>query len=68
MICVAMPILSEEGRVLGAVSLSGSTLRTDLKSLEAHVPRLKQCVEAIADEASQWAFPVEGNETGGRLG
>ncbi|SDI33375.1 IclR family transcriptional regulator [Aliiruegeria lutimaris] len=67
-ICVAMPILSDEGRVLGAASLSGSTLRTDLKSLEAHIPRLRQCVEAIAEEATHWAFPVEGNETGGRLG
>ena len=68
-ICVAMPILSDEGRVLGAVSLTGSTLRTDLKTLEAHVPRLRQCVEAIAIEASHWAFPVEGHtETEGRLG
>lgn len=59
-ICVAMPILSDTGRVLGAASLTGSTLRTDLRTLESHVPRLRQCVEAIAEEATQWAFPVEG--------
>jgi DNA-binding IclR family transcriptional regulator len=67
-ICVAMPILASEGRALGAVSVTGSTLRTDMKKLEAWVPRLRQCVEAIADEASQWAFPVEGQEIEGRLG
>ncbi len=66
-ICVAMPILSEEVRVLGAVSLTGSTLRTDIKTLETHIPRLRHCVEAIAVEASHWAFPVEG-ETEGRQG
>lgn len=67
-ICVAVPILSGENRAIGAVSLSGSTLRTDIKTLEAHVPRLRQCAEAIAVDAMQWAFPVEGSETEGRQG
>ncbi|RYH11679.1 IclR family transcriptional regulator [Tropicimonas sp. IMCC6043] len=67
-ICVAMPILSDSGRVIGAASLSGSTPRTDIRTLETHVPRLRKAVEAIAEEAAQWAFPVEGRESEGRPG
>ncbi|SFC24032.1 IclR family transcriptional regulator [Tropicimonas isoalkanivorans] len=58
-LCVASAILSGEGRPLGAVSLSGSADRIDMGTLEGWVPRLAECVEEIAEEATQWAFPVE---------
>jgi len=58
-ICVAVPVLSVEDRVLGAVSVSGSSLRTDPGALEAWVPQLRDCAETIATEMTQWAFPVE---------
>jgi DNA-binding IclR family transcriptional regulator len=58
-ICVAVPVLSAENRMLGAVSLSGSTRRTDVAELEAWVPQLRDHAEAIAVDATQWAFPVE---------
>lgn len=56
---VAVPVLSAEDRVLGAVSVTGPTQKTDLKILEMWVPRLRDCVEEIAVEVAQWAFPVE---------
>ena len=58
-ICVAVPVLSVEDRILGAISLSGTTTRTDLAGLEAWVPQLRDCAEAIAVDMTQWAFPVE---------
>lgn len=58
-ICVAVPVLSVEDRVLGAVSVTGSTQDTDIKALEAWVPRLRDCAENIAVETAQWAFPAE---------
>ncbi|WP_068115638.1 IclR family transcriptional regulator [Tropicimonas marinistellae] len=57
--CAAVPILSAEGRVLGAVSISGAGSGTETRTLEAWVPRLRICAEDIAMEASHWAFPAE---------
>lgn len=58
-ICVAVPILSVDDRVLGAVSVTGSTSKTDIDALEGWVPELRDCAEAIAVDMTQWAFPVE---------
>ncbi len=56
-ICVALPILSAGGRVLGALSVTGTTGRSSLAGLEALVPRIRQTAEAIAAELESWRFP-----------
>ncbi len=56
-ICVAVPILTRAGRVLGAVSVTSSTERTSLAGLDAHLPRIHAAVSSIAGEAQDWRFP-----------
>lgn len=56
-ICVAMPILSETGRVLGALSVTSTTSRTNLAGLEAYVPILQDTAAKIARDAQNWSFP-----------
>jgi DNA-binding IclR family transcriptional regulator len=56
-ICIAAPILSLRGRVLGGLSVTGSTTRTNLKQLEGLAPRICASAEAIAQEAQAWRFP-----------
>ncbi len=62
-ICVALPILTRRGRVLGAVSVTSSTARTDLKALEALVPVIRPVAERIAAEAEDWRFPEDSRHT-----
>lgn len=56
-ICIAYPILTRGGRVLGAMSVTSSTTRTTLDALEMHLPRIRAAAEAIAAEAQDWRFP-----------
>ncbi len=56
-ICVSVPILTETGRVLGAVSVTSTTQRTNLAGLEQNVPHVKKTADAIATEAQRWSFP-----------
>lgn len=56
-ICVAVPILSGRERVLGGLSITGSTQLISLAQLEALAPRLIQTAYAIATEAETWRFP-----------
>lgn len=56
-ICVSVPILSQNGRVIGAVSVTSTTLRTNLAGLEAHVPHIQKTASAIAAESQRWSFP-----------
>ncbi|MCF6445799.1 IclR family transcriptional regulator [Nereida sp. MMG025] len=56
-ICVALPILTKSGRVLGALSVTSTTRRTNLAALETLVPRIKKTADAIATEVQSWAFP-----------
>jgi IclR family transcriptional regulator, KDG regulon repressor len=56
-ICVAVPILSRPGRVIGALSVTSTTLRTTLGALEALVPDIRATATAIAAEAESWRFP-----------
>jgi len=58
-ICIAMPILTASGRVLGALSVTTATSRKSLAELERHAPDLRRAAEAIADEATAWRFPDE---------
>ncbi|MEP5152758.1 IclR family transcriptional regulator [Planktotalea sp.] len=60
-ICVALPILTKRGRVLGALSVTSSTLRTNLAALEVLVPRISEAAAAIAQDAESWRFPDQPN-------
>jgi len=61
-ICIAVPILTRSGRVLGAVSVTSTTARTDLDGLTRHLPALRAAVSAIAGEAQDWRFPDQAAE------
>ncbi|MEJ6396983.1 IclR family transcriptional regulator [Yoonia sp. 208BN28-4] len=61
-ICVAMPILSATRRVLGAISVTSSTRRTKLASLEGYVPLLEETVDKISQDAQNWSFPDYSNQ------
>ena len=62
-ICIAMPILTRRGRALGALSVTSSTVRTDLGALEELVPMIRPVSERIAAEAEHWRFPDETKDT-----
>lgn len=61
-ICVAVPILSAGGRVLGGLSVTGHKDHVALATLEGHLPALKTTARAIAEDAADWAFPERGSE------
>lgn len=56
-ICIAAPVLTSGGRMLGALSITGPTSRTDLKQLEEWAPRVLQTADDIGREAQAWRFP-----------
>jgi len=58
-ICVALPILSEAGRVIGALSVTSITARNTLASMAELVPRIRQTAGEIAQAARDWRFPEQ---------
>lgn len=56
-ICIALPILSRAGRVLGAMSVTSSTERASYDDLDTWLPRIRAAADAIATEAQDWRFP-----------
>ncbi|WP_282093842.1 IclR family transcriptional regulator [Epibacterium ulvae] len=56
-ICIAAPILSEGGRVIGALSITTSTQRQTLDGLLVHRPVLQETAAEIASAAETWQFP-----------
>lgn len=56
-ICVALPILSARGQPLGALSVTSTTARHSLESLEAFVPAIRKASDRIAEAADLWRFP-----------
>ena len=56
-ICIATPILTDRGRVLGAISVTGPTSRTDLTRLEGWADKLIETADNIAREVQTWRFP-----------
>ena len=56
-ICCAVPILAQGGRVIGALSLTSTTLRSTLAALEARAPDLTAMAAEIAKAAETWQFP-----------
>lgn len=59
-ICVALPILSSQGGVFGAVSVTSTTARTTLGALEGLAPLIRDIAQTIARETETWRFPEEG--------
>ncbi|WP_299987419.1 IclR family transcriptional regulator [uncultured Ruegeria sp.] len=58
-ICIACPILTTGGRMLGALSVTGSTGRMDFEQLETWVPRVRRVAEQIGTKAQAWRFPED---------
>jgi DNA-binding IclR family transcriptional regulator len=56
-ICVAVPILSRTGQVMGALSVTSTTQRTTLAALDAQAGRVRETAAAIAAAAENWRFP-----------
>ena len=56
-ICIAMPILTDGGRMLGALSVTGTTARRDLTQIEALAPKLADIASRISADAQAWRFP-----------
>lgn len=56
-ICIAAPILSGQGRVLGAVSITSTTQRLSLAALEKLAPRLHEAADRIGAAVGSWRFP-----------
>ncbi|KPP88086.1 MAG: IclR family transcriptional regulator [Rhodobacteraceae bacterium HLUCCA08] len=57
-ICIAVPILSSKGRVLGALSITSSTARASLDGLGRHRIALQSTAADIAQAAETWQFPT----------
>ena len=58
-ICCAVPILSRNGRVMGALSVTSTTARTTLDALGSQAPMIKDIAAKIAAEAESWRFPEQ---------
>ncbi|WP_293576578.1 IclR family transcriptional regulator [Phaeobacter sp.] len=56
-ICVAVPILSKAGKVMGGLSITSSVQRQSLEGLDALRPALLKTAEDIAAAAETWQFP-----------
>jgi DNA-binding IclR family transcriptional regulator len=56
-VCIAMPILASTGRVMGALSITGSTQTQTLGGLESFRPALETTARKIAAAAEAWQFP-----------
>jgi IclR family KDG regulon transcriptional repressor len=56
-ICIAAPIRTASGRVLGALSITTSTQRNTLEGLEKLRNPLTETARKIAEAAENWQFP-----------
>jgi DNA-binding IclR family transcriptional regulator len=56
-ICIAAPILSSSHKVLGGLSITTSTQRYSLQTLENFKPDLLETARKIGEQADLWQFP-----------
>lgn len=56
-VCIAAPIRTPSGQLLGALSVTGPTSRTSLEQLETWAPRVMDTATQIGREAQAWRFP-----------
>ena len=57
-ICIAAPILNAHKRAIGAISLTSTTSRHSLESLQTHAETLQIAAIKIAKAAENWQFPT----------
>ncbi|WP_376878171.1 IclR family transcriptional regulator [Albirhodobacter sp. R86504] len=57
-VCIAAPILSQNGRVLGALSITTANA-DDRAKLESYAPRVMETAHAIAQASNSWRFPEQ---------
>ncbi len=57
-ISIAAPILTDDGRVIGALSIATSTSRHSLEELGSFRPALLHTATQIGKEAAIWQFPL----------
>lgn len=62
-ICVALPIMTSGGGVLGALSVTSTTSHTNLDALCAYAPLIREIARTIAQETEIWRFPEEDAHT-----
>lgn len=60
-ICIALPILTRGGRVIGALSVTSTTARSNLEILAGLAPKIRETAALIAAEAESWRFPEQTN-------
>ncbi len=58
-ICIALPILTRGGRVMGALSVTSTTARSTLDTLAGLAPNIRETATLIAAEAESWRFPEQ---------
>ena len=56
-ICVATPVLSRNGSILGAISSTTTTERANKTALEKRAPLVIKAAQRIAEEVEAWRFP-----------
>jgi len=56
-ICVAVPILSDRGHLLGGLSVTALRGQKDFDELEKLVPTMQATAERIAADTENWRFP-----------
>lgn len=56
-VCIAMPVLSRGGRMLGAISVTSTTARRGLAGLRDLEPDLRRAVDGIEADIHAWRFP-----------
>ncbi len=57
-ICIAVPILTGPGRLIGGVSITSSVQRHSLEDLRAFQSPLQHAATKIASDAEAWLFPA----------
>ncbi len=60
-ICVALPLLTQNDRLIAAISVTSTTSRTNLDELQKLVPEMRDAAHKIARETEFWRFPI-GNQ------
>ncbi len=58
-ICIAVPILARSGKVLGAVSVTSTTVRSSLTALEGLAATVKETAAHIGIASESWRFPEQ---------
>lgn len=56
-IAIAVPILSDGGRLLGGLGVHVPDRRTDIENLKRHIADLHDTAKEIARDAAVWSFP-----------